>query len=270
MGLSLSDYVVTEAGFGFDLGAEKFFDIKCESSGLSPKAVVLVATVRALKHHGRNGQKNSPIGDIDAVRNGLDNLEKHIENIRHFNMIPIVAINKFKDDTAEELRIVEECCDKNNVNHAIVDVWAKGGDGATDLAEIVSKTVEENKEQYKPLYDWNWSVERKIDTIAKTIYGAKAIDYSAKAKKDLDKIQRLNLNKLPVCVAKTQNSLSDNPKLLGRPKDFIVTVREIEIASGAGFLIPITGKIMRMPGLPSEPSAEKINIDNEGDIDGLF
>lgn len=270
MGMSLSDYVVTEAGFGFDLGAEKFFDIKCVSAGLKPKAVVLVATVRALKYHG-----GMPIAELanpssDAVKGGLENLEKHVENIKFFNMTPVVAINRFEIDTEDEIQEIKNKCSALDVRCETAEVWKSGGKGALALAETVAKTVEENTQDFRPLYNWDASVKDKIHTIATNIYGAKAIDYTAKAKRDLKKIERLGLDKLPVCIAKTQKSLSDNPALLGRPKDFIVTVREIEIAAGAGFLIPITGDIMRMPGLPEHPSSEKIDIDDNGNIEGLF
>jgi formate--tetrahydrofolate ligase len=270
MGLSLSDYVVTEAGFGFDLGAEKFLDIKCVSSGLKPGVAVLVATIRALKYHGGVKLDEIKKPNAQAVENGLENLEKHIENIRKFNICPVVAINKFADDTVEELEVVKNLCNKLGIRSAITTAHAEGGRGAVQLAEAVVEVLNECKSDFKPLYDWGWSVERKIETIAKQIYGANAIDYTAQAKDDLKKIESLNLDKLPVCIAKTQKSLSDNPKLMGRPENFIVTVREIEIAAGAGFVIPITGNIMRMPGLPEYPAAEKIDIDSEGRIKGLF
>ena len=270
MGLSLSDYVVTEAGFGFDLGAEKFLDIKCVSSGLKPGVAVLVATIRALKYHGGVKLDEIKKPNAQAVENGLENLEKHIENIRKFYICPVVAINKFADDTVEELEVVKNLCNKLGIRSAITTAHAEGGRGAVQLAEAVVEVLNECKSDFKPLYDWGWSVERKIETIAKQIYGANAIDYTAQAKDDLKKIESLNLDKLPVCIAKTQKSLSDNPKLLGRPENFIVTVREIEIAAGAGFVIPITGNIMRMPGLPEYPAAEKIDIDSEGRIKGLF
>ncbi len=270
MGLSLSDYVVTEAGFGFDLGAEKFFDIKCQSAGLSPNAVVLVATVRALKYHGGADLKSLNQANGKAVKKGLENLEKHLENIKQFNVPAVVAINRFTTDTDEEVQIIREKCESLGVRVATAEVWAKGGGGAEDLARAVAEVADAHNAPFTPMYDWSWPVEKKIETVAKRIYGAKAIDYTAKAKADLRKIDRLGLNELPVCIAKTQKSLSDNPKLLGRPKDFIVTVREIEIATGAGFLIPITGDIMRMPGLPSVPSAESIDIDADGKIRGLF
>ena len=270
LGLSLSDYVVTEAGFGFDLGAEKFFDIKCKGAGLKPKAVVLVATIRALKYHGGAALDELKEANPEAVRKGITNMEKHLENIAHFNVAPIVAINKFATDTDEEINIVKEKCISLGFKVAIANVWAEGGDGAVELATNVLEALEESTLTFTPLYDWALPVKEKIETIAKKIYGAEAIDYTAKARADLRKIKKLGLEGLPVCIAKTQKSLSDNPKLLGRPKDFIVTVREIEIAAGAGFLIPITGNIMRMPGLPSEPAANRIDIDEDGLISGLF
>lgn len=269
-GLSLSEYVVTEAGFGFDLGAEKFFDIKCVSGGLSPKAVVLVATVRALKYHGGVAVADLQEENLDALEKGLANLEKHVENIDQFNIHPVVAINKFTSDTDAEIELIKSRCQKLGVKVEIADVWGQGGDGAIELAKDVVETVEANNVQFTPMYDWSQPVMEKIETLAKKIYGAKAIDYTPKAKANLKKIDRLGLNGLPVCIAKTQKSLSDNPALLGRPKDFIVTVREIEIAAGAGFLVPITGDIMRMPGLPQHPASENIDISEDGTIEGLF
>ncbi len=269
-GLSLADYVVTEAGFGFDLGAEKFFDIKCGYAGLSPKVVVLVATVRALKYHGNGNAKNLSEPDPDTLRKGLVNLEKHIENIRLFGIRPVVAINKFVTDTEEEINIIRSKCEEMGVKNAVAEAWEKGGAGTLELAGLVVSEAEKCDRKYQPLYDWDWSIREKIETVAKKIYGAKAIDYRPHALADLKKIENLGLEKVPVCIAKTQKSLSDNPKLLGRPKDFIVTVREIEIAAGAGFVVPITGNIMRMPGLPEEPAAERIDIDENGKITGLF
>lgn len=270
MGLTLSDYVVTEAGFGFDLGAEKFFDIKCVKAGLKPSAVVMVATVRALKYHGGAKLDQLKEPNLEALKKGVGNLEKQVENMKKFNICPVVAINKFVSDTDEEIAFLAEKCKELDVPMEVAEVWAKGGEGAENLARLVSKVAEQCTCNMKPLYDWEWSVEKKIETIAKELYGAAAIDYTAEAKSDLKKVINLGLDKLPVCIAKTQKSLSDNPKLLGRPKDFVVTVRQIEIASGAGFIIPITGSIMRMPGLPDIPAAEKIDIDNEGKITGLF
>jgi formate--tetrahydrofolate ligase len=270
IGLSLSDYVVTEAGFGFDLGAEKFFDIKCGYSGLSPRAVVLVATIRALKYHGGSDLKKLNEPDRELVKKGLSNLTKHIENISAFNICAVVAVNRFSSDTDEEIDIVRKHCASMGIECVVADVWAEGGAGAEELADRVSKIASACRNRYKPMYDWNWDIPKKIETIAKNIYGANAVDYTRKALADMSNIENLGLDKLPVCIAKTQKSLSDNPELLGRPKDFVVTVREIEIASGAGFIIPITGDIMRMPGLPAMPAAENIDIDDQGNITGLF
>jgi formate--tetrahydrofolate ligase len=268
--LALSEYTVTEAGFGFDLGAEKFLDIKCRVAGLTPNAVVLVATVRALKYHGGKSLKTITEPDLDALGKGIGNLQKHVENINIFNLAPVVAINRFATDTQEELDFVRRFCEQLNVPVSIVDVWGMGGRGAEELAEMVVRSSANCCDRFKPLYELEESVERKIETIAKKIYGAEAVDYTSKARANLRKIRDLGLEHLAVCMAKTQKSLSDNPELLGRPKDFIITVREIEIAAGAGFLIPITGDIMRMPGLPEEPASERIDIDDDGNISGLF
>ena len=270
MGLSLSDYVVTEAGFAFDLGAEKFFDIKCGYSGLSPKAVVLVATLKALKYHGGADLRSVHQPNKQALKKGMRNLEKHVENILAFGVPAAVALNKFTTDTDEEIEILKERCKELGVPSSVADVWGKGGEGALELAEIVCDIARKCENKYKPTYDWNWDIPTKVDAIAKNIYGAKAVEFTTKAKDDLEKIRKLGLDKLPVCMAKTQNSLSDNPKLLGRPENFLIVVREIEIASGAGFVIPITGEIMRMPGLPTIPAAENVDVDNQGNITGLF
>ncbi len=270
LGLSLSEFVVTEAGFGFDLGAEKFFDIKCESSGLSPNAVVLVATIRALKYHGGVPVKEVTIPNVEALKKGVANMQKHIENMGLFGICPIVAINRFTTDTDEEIEFVKKTAEDMGIPVSVVDVWSKGGEGAIDLAEKISKTASTCECRYKPLYDWNWTPEKKIETIAKKIYGAEAVDFTQQAKNDLKKVYNLGLDKMAVCIAKTQKSLSDNPDLLGRPKDFVVTVRQIEIAAGARFIVPITGQIMRMPGLPGKPSSENVDVDNDGNITGLM
>jgi len=269
LGMSFSEYTVTEAGFGFDLGAEKFFDIKCQSSGLSPKAVVLTTTIRALKYHGGAELKSLTEPDTEALARGLPNLEKHLENISKFNVTPVIALNKFGSDTEEEVKIIADKARKLRVKFAVSENWEKGGDGAIELAKRVIEIAESSTMDFTPMYDWNWDVKKKIEIVAKRIYGAEHVDYTAQAMKDLKKISALGLEKLPVCIAKTQKSLSDNPALLGRPKDFIVTVREIEIAAGAGFLVPITGNIMRMPGLPAHPASENISIDADGNIIGL-
>jgi formate--tetrahydrofolate ligase len=270
MGMTFSDYTVTEAGFGFDLGAEKFFDIKCQSAGISPKAVVLTATIRALKYHGGADLQSLTEPNVEALKKGLPNLEKHLENIRQFNVTPVIAINRFTSDTDEEVQVIMEKADELGIKCAVADLWAKGGEGAIELAHKVIEVAESNPPVFDPMYDWSWDVKKKIETLATKMYGAEHVDYSPQAKKDLKKISDLGLDQMPICIAKTQKSLSDNPALLGRPKDFIITVREIEIASGAGFLIPITGSIMRMPGLPARPASENISIDNDGNITGLM
>lgn len=270
MSLSLTDYTVTEAGFGFDLGAEKFLDIKCRAAGLSPNAVVLVATVRALKYHGGQPLKELKTPDVEALERGIVNLQKHIENIGLFGLSPVVAINKFATDSDEELQFIRDYCTMRGVPCAVADVWGQGGAGTEELAGLVAETADHCCPQFKPLYPLDEPVTRKVETIAKNIYGAEAVDYTPKAKSALKRIADLGLDALAICMAKTQKSLSDNPALLGRPKDFVITVRDIEIAAGAGFLIPITGEIMRMPGLPEEPAAEHIDIDDEGNLSGLF
>lgn len=270
MGMSHSEYTVTEAGFGFDLGAEKFFDIKCQSAGLKPKAVVLTTTIRALKYHGGAALDSLTTPDVETLQKGLPNLEKHLENIAKFQVAPVISINKFVTDSEEEVQLIRDFAASKGVKVALAEVWEKGGEGAIELAQAVIEAVESNTSDFKPLYKWESPVKDKIATIATEIYGAEYVDYTAKAKADLRKITNLGLDHLPICVAKTQKSLSDNPKLLGRPKDFIITVREIEIAAGAGFLVPITGDIMRMPGLPAHPASEAIDIDENGEIVGLF
>jgi len=270
MATSLSDWAITEAGFGFDLGAEKFFDIKCQYGKLCPSLVVLVVTCRALKMHGGVKKKELTEPDPGAVAAGLPNMEKHIENIAKFGLPAVVCLNRFSHDTDEELKIVLDRCRELGIPAAVGDGFAHGGKGMEDLASLVVDNARDCTETFKPLYDWEWSVEDKIEKVAREIYGAEHIDYSSLAKKDLRTISKLGYDKLPVCIAKTQKSLSDNPKLLGRPKDFIVTVREIEIAAGAGFLVPITGSIMRMPGLPTVPAANSMDVDDEGKVTGLF
>jgi len=268
--LKLSDYVITEAGFGFDLGAEKFFDIVCPYGKFCPSAVVLVATVRAIKHHGGVKLKDLNVPNESAVKSGLLNLGKHLENIRKFGMKSVVAINKFHTDTDEELKIIEDFAQENGFDVAVVDYWGKGGNGGLNLAEKVINLIEGHVCKHQTLYNWNASVEDKVFKVAHEIYGANKINFTKEALKDLKYIKKFGFDNLPICIAKTQKSLSDDPKLLGRPKDFLVTVRNVLLASGAGFLIPVTGNIMRMPGLPKKPSALQIDIDNEGKIRGLF
>lgn len=268
-GLSLSEYVITEAGFGADLGAEKFLNIKCVSGGLKPKALVLVATIRALRHHGGATKEQYNDASVERVGNGFANLEKHIENCKKFGLNPVVAINAFPSDSDDEVKLIQERCAKMGVQAIVAEGFAKGGDGMTDLAEAVVKEVESGKNNFRALYNWNLTVKEKIERIAKEIYGADGVEYSKKALLDLKKIERLGLESLPVCMAKTQKSFSDNDTLTGRPTGFTVNVREFEFATGAGFVIPILGNMMRMPGLPAVPASEGMNIDNNGKISGL-
>jgi formate--tetrahydrofolate ligase len=270
MGLSLSDYVVTEAGFASDLGAEKFFDIKCRLGGLTPNTVVVVATIRALKYHG--GLKLAELlkEDLKALEKGMENLDKHIENMTFFGLKPVVGINKFSSDTDKEVKMIEDHCKALGVTVALNDSWALGGDGAIDLARKVVEAVDDPANKFKPLYDIKSSYIDKINTIATKMYGADGVEFSAKAKKQIESIEQLGLGDLAVCIAKTQKSLSDNEKLKGRPRGFKIAIREVELSSGAGFIVPIAGNIMRMPGLPAVPAAEKIDIDENGNITGLF
>ncbi len=269
-GLSLSDIVVTEAGFASELGAEKFFDIKSRFGNLKTHAVVIVATVRALKYHG--GAKLSALQNenIDALQKGFENLDKHIENMKYFGFNPIVAINKFDLDTDAELELLLNHCKSQNVKATVNNAWAKGGEGAIELAKKVLESITDCPDCYKPLYDLSWSFEEKIETICKKMYGADHVEYALKAKTQLEKIEKLGLGNLAVCIAKTQKSLSDDQNKRGRPRGFTVKIREVELSSGAGFIVPIAGTIMRMPGLPENPSAEKIDIDANGKISGLF
>ena len=269
MGLSLSNYVVTEAGFGADLGAEKFLNIKSAFANLNPKCVVLVATIRALRHHGGVKKEGYNTQNLAAVTEGFKNLEKHIENIRKYNIEPVVAINSFISDTTEEVNFVIEKCKSLGVHAVLSEGWAKGGEGTKELAKAVVDIVENKATQYKPLYDWKSPVTEKIEIIAKEIYGATTIEYSKKAQLNLRRINRLGFNDFAICMAKTQKSFSDNEQLIGRPEGFTVTVREIEIAAGAQFIIPILGKMMRMPGLPATPASEGMTIDKNGVISGL-
>lgn len=269
MGLTLSDYVVTEAGFGADLGAEKFLNIKCVSAGLKPKAVVLVATIRALRHHGGATKEQYEDVNLERVEKGFSNLEKHIENMKKFGFNPVVSINTFSTDSLKEIELIQKFCSALNVRAIVANGFANGGEGMTELAEAVVKSVELGKNSFKQLYNWDDPVREKIETIAKEIYGADGVDYSKIALRDLKKIEDLGLCKLPICMAKTQKSFSDNDKLLCRPEGFRVTVREFEFAAGAGFLIPILGNMMRMPGLPVVPASERMTIDNDGKISGL-
>ena len=269
MGLSLSNYVVTEAGFGADLGAEKFLNIKAQFANLNPKCVVLVATVRALRHHGGASKEAYNTPDLEKVKRGFDNLEKHIENIRKFHIEPVVAINSFVSDAIEEVNYIIDKCASLGVHAILSEGWAKGGEGTKELAKAVVAIVENKATQYKPLYDWKSPIKDKIEIIAKEIYGAEKVLYDSKALLNLKRIDRLGFNDFAVCMAKTQKSFSDDDRLIGRPKGFTITVREIEIAAGAGFVIPILGAMMRMPGLPAIPASENMTIDDDGVISGL-
>jgi formate--tetrahydrofolate ligase len=269
-GLSLSDYVVTEAGFASDLGAEKFFDIKCQLGGLTPNTVVIVATIRALKYHGGAKLADLQKEDIGALEKGMENLDKHIENMTFFGLKPVVGINKFSSDTDAEVKLIEDHCNSLGVTVALNDSWARGGEGAVELAHKVVASVADPANKFKPLYELKSSFIEKINTIATKMYGADGVEFSPKAKKQLESIEKLGLGDLAVCIAKTQKSLSDNEKLKGRPRGFKINIREVELSSGAGFIVPIAGNIMRMPGLPAIPAAEKIDIDENGNITGLF
>lgn len=270
MGLSLGDYVVTEAGFGADLGAEKFFDIKCASSGLQPEAVVLVVTVKALRYHGGALKEDWNKPSLERVEKGLPNLRKHIENLQLFGMRPVVAINHFVHDSDAEIKLIQNECRSMGIEAIVADAWADGGKGCAALAAAVAASVSKKESNFHPLYKWDSSIEEKIQNIASKIYGAHAVEYTPKAKTQLKKIKALGFDPMPVCIAKTPRSLSDDESKRGRPEHFIVTVREFEFAAGAGFVIPLLGDVMRMPGLPAEPSAEKIDIDETGRITGLF
>lgn len=270
IGLSMGDYVVTEAGFGADLGAEKFFNIKCVTAGLKPSAAVLVVTLKALRHHGGAKKDELHEKNIDKLMKGIPNMEKHIENILKFGIRPVVAINYFPNDSKEEIEFIKAACKKYSVQAIVCKCFSEGGKGSMELAEEVVKIANSGESNFTPLYSWDIPIEEKIHCIATEIYGACSVEYSVKAKTHLKFINTLGFDKLPVCIAKTPKSLSDNESKRGRPVNFSITVREFEFASGAGFVIPILGEIMRMPGLPSTPSAESINIDNNGVISGLF
>jgi formate--tetrahydrofolate ligase len=269
MGLSLSDYVVTEAGFGADLGAEKFMDIKCGYGNLKPDAMVLVATIRALRHHGGAKKEEYNTASMERVTKGFENLEKHIENCRKFGLNPVVALNHFPTDSDEELNFVIDACAKLGIKAVVSRGFANGGEGTKDLAQAVVDEVESGNNNFKPLYDWSLPVKEKIDRIAKEIYGADAVHYTKEAEGNLRTIERLGLAGLPICMAKTQKSFSDDESKVGRPRNFTVTVREFEYAVGAGFIIPILGDMMRMPGLPAIPASEGMDIDDNGVVTGL-
>ena len=269
-GLKLADYTITEAGFGADLGAEKFFDIKCRYAGLKPDATVIVATVRALKMHGGVPKTELKTPNVEAVKKGLVNLEKHIENVKKFGVPCVVAINIFAQDTAEELEAVREHCAKHGVNVALSDVFAKGGEGGIDLAKEVIALADSGESKFAPIYPLDMSLKGKIETIAKEIYGADGVNYTKEADKALKEFEELGYGNLPICMAKTQYSFSDDPALLGRPSGFKITIRNCRIAAGAGFIVVLTGDVMTMPGLPKVPAAEKIDVTDDGVISGLF
>lgn len=268
--MKLADYTITEAGFGADLGAEKFFDIKCRYAGLKPDAAVIVATVRALKMHGGVPKTELKTPNVEAVKKGLCNLEKHIENVKKFGVPAVVAINIFAQDTPEELEAVREHCAKHGVNVALSDVFARGGEGGVELAREVVALAESGQADFKPIYELDIPLKAKIEAIAKEIYGADGVNYSKEADKALQEFESMGYGHLPVCMAKTQYSFSDDPSLLGRPSGFTITIKNCRIAAGAGFIVVLTGDIMTMPGLPKVPAAEKIDVSDEGVISGLF
>ena len=270
MALKLGEVVVTEGGFGADLGAEKFLDIKCRYGELTPDCVVIVATIRALKHHGGVKKEELNIPNVDALKAGIVNLEKQIENIKKYNVPVVVAINKFVSDSEEEVEFIKEFCGNLGVKVALSDVWAAGGEGGLELANIVTDVLENEKSNFKVLYDEKDSIKDKVATIAKEIYGAKEVLYTPAANKQIMELEKFGLDKLPICMAKTQYSLSDNPTLLGRPENFDITVKEVRVSNGAGFIVVLTGDIMTMPGLPKVPAANRMDILNDGEIVGLF
>ncbi len=268
--LKMADYVITEAGFGADLGAEKFFDIKCRMAGLKPDAVVLVATVRALKYNGGVAKENLSGENMQALRQGIGNLEKHIENLRQYGVPIVVTLNSFVTDTQAETDFVKRFCEERGCEFALSEVWEKGGAGGTELASKVLKTLEEKESRFEVLYEDTLSLQEKIETIASRIYGADGVTYTAAAVKQLQNLEKLGFGNLPVCMAKTQYSLSDDPALLGRPAGFRVNVREAYVSAGAGFVVVLTGAVMTMPGLPKRPAACQIDVDENGKITGLF
>lgn len=267
--LKLADYVVTEAGFGADLGAEKFLDIKCRMSGLKPDAVILVATVRALKYNGGVPKDGLGTENLEALKKGIVNLEKHIENIAKYNIPCVVTLNRFVSDSDAELAYVKEFCESRECEFALSEVWEKGGEGGIELAEKLFETLENKESHFAPLYDVNLPIREKIETIAKEIYGAASVTYAPAAAQAIDRLEKLGYGNTPVCMAKNQYSLSDDPKKLGRPTDFNINIREVYVSAGAGFVVAITGTVMTMPGLPLHPAAERIDVDDNGKIIGL-
>ena len=270
LGLKLADYCITEAGFGADLGAEKFLDIKCRVAGLKPACIVLVATIRALKYNGGVAKADLGAENVEALKKGIVNLKTHIENMHKYGVPVVVAINRFGTDTDAEITVIEDFCREMGVLVSLTEVFAKGGEGGKDLAEKVCATIEEKPSNYQPLYDTALSIPEKLETIAREIYRADGVTYTAAAKKAIAEIEALGKDKLPVCVAKTQYSLSDNPSLLGKPEGFTLTVRDVRLSAGAGFVVALTGDIMTMPGLPKVPAAYNIDVDADGQISGLF
>lgn len=270
MALKLGDIVVTEGGFGADLGAEKFLDIKCRYGNLTPNCIVIVATMRALKHHGGVKKEELNIPNVEALAKGIVNLEKQIENMKKYNVPVVVAINKFVTDSDEEIQFIKEFCAKLGVKVALSDVWAKGGEGGLELANIVNEVLDNEESNFKVLYDEKDNIKDKILTIAREIYGAKSVLYTPAASRQIAELEKFELDKLPICMAKTQYSLSDNPSLLGRPENFDITVKEVRVSNGAGFIVVLTGDIMTMPGLPKVPAANKMDILENGEIVGLF
>lgn len=270
MALKLGDFVVTEAGFGADLGAEKFLDIKCRYGDLQPDTVVIVATIRALKHHGGISKEELSNPNVEALKKGISNLEKQVENISKYDVPVVVAINRFLTDSEEEVQYIKDFCNELGVEVALCDVWADGGNGGIELAEKVIKTIDEGKANFKVLYDEKLNIKEKIEKISKEIYGAKGVVYTAVANRQIKELESFELDKLPICMAKTQYSLSDNPSLLGRPTGFEITVKEVKVSNGAGFIVVQTGDIMTMPGLPKVPAANKMDILEDGQIIGLF
>ena len=268
--LKMADFVITEAGFGADLGAEKFFDIKCRAAGLKPDAAVLVATIRALKYNGGIPKDELAKEDIEALKRGIVNLEKHIENLKLYGVPVVVTLNSFATDTAAEVEYVEAFCKERGCDFALSKVWELGGEGGIELAKRVLDTLNNKKSEYKPLYELEASIDEKINTIAKKIYGADGVAYTARAKKQMSDLVRLGYDNLPVCIAKTQYSLSDDASLLGRPRNFEINVREMYVSAGAGFVVVVTGNIMTMPGLSKNPAAYSIDVDDNGRITGLF
>lgn len=270
-GLKLADYCITEAGFGSDLGAEKFFDIKCRFAGLNPDCVVLVATVKALKYNsGQIKGEALKYENLEALSLGINNLGKHIENMRKYGVPVVVAINRFDTDTDAELDFIENYCAEKNVKCSMCEVFAKGGDGGVDLAKKVVETIKSEPSEFKPIYNVNLPIKEKIETIAREIYGADGVTYTATANRQILNLTNLGFDKMPVCMAKTQYSLSDDPSLLGRPSGFDITIREVNVSSGAGFIVALTGAVMTMPGLPKVPAANNMDIDRNGTIVGLF